>query len=180
MEVSQLILAVLLDIAMGFLVAIGWSMLFNTPKKVLLIAGLLGGLGHSLRYLLLEGFGLSIIPATLSGTILIGLLGIILARKVDTPPVVFTMPACITMIPGMYAYHTMLGIVKIAGSEVALQDPMLIPETVRYFVLTASLLFTLSIGITIGSLLFRKKTAREISLHIPLFNLMQRQDNSNK
>ncbi len=177
MTATQLILATLLDMVMGFLVAIGWCMLFNSPKKVLLVAGLLGGLGHSLRYLLLEGFGASIITATLSGTVFIGLLGIFIARKVDTPPVVFTMPACITMIPGLYAYNAMLGFVKIAGSEAALQDPMLIPETVRYTVLTSSLLFTLSIGITIGSLLFRKKTAREITLHIPLFKLIQRQNN---
>lgn len=175
MTTEQLILATLLDMVMGFLVAIGWSVLFNSPKKVLLIAGLLGGLGHSLRYLMLEGFGLSIILATLSGTVLIGLLGIVLARKVDTPPVVFTMPACITMIPGLFAYNAMLGFVKIASTDVAQQDPLLIPETVRYLVLTASLLFTLSIGITIGSLLFRKKTAREIKLHIPLFGLIQRQ-----
>lgn len=180
METTQLILATVLDMAMGFLVAIGWSMLFNTPKKALLVAGLLGGLGHSLRYLLLEGFGMSIISATLAGTVLVGLLGISIARKVDTPPVVFTMPACITMIPGLYAYHAMLGFVKIASGEAALQDPMLIPETIRYTVLTASLLFTLSIGITIGSLLFRKKTAREIVLHIPIFKFLQRQESSNK
>jgi uncharacterized membrane protein YjjB (DUF3815 family) len=108
------------------------------------------------------------------------LLGIILARKVDTPPVVFTMPACITMIPGLYAYHAMLGFVKIAGTEAAQQDPMLIPETIRYTVLTMSLLFTLSIGITIGSLLFRKKTAREISLHIPIFKFIRRRENLSK
>jgi hypothetical protein len=33
METTQLIFATLLDMVMGFLVAIGWSMLFNIPKK---------------------------------------------------------------------------------------------------------------------------------------------------
>lgn len=180
MESAQLILAAFLDLAIGFLVAIGWSMLFNTPKKVLLIAGLLGGLGRSTRYLLIEGLGLSITTSTLGGAVLIGLLGIALARKVDTPLVVFTMPACSTMLPGIYAYNAMLGLVKIAGSEVAQQDPMLIPETVHNVILTAAILFTLSIGITIGSLLFRKKTAREVKLHIPLFKLIQHRENSVK
>lgn len=161
---ENLILATLFDILMGGLIAIGWGILFNSPRQVLYIAALLGGLGHSIRYLLLEAAGAPLVLATLAGTVFIGFLGIVFARRVDTPPVIFTMPACITMIPGMYAYHTMLGFIKMAGSDVTAHDPNLVSQTAQYFVITVSLLFTLSIGITIGSLLFRKKTAREIKL----------------
>ncbi|MDD4516270.1 threonine/serine exporter family protein [Massilibacteroides sp.] len=161
-----LILATLFDILMGGLIAMGWGILFNTPRQVLYVAALLGGLGHSIRYLLLEAAGAPLVLATLAGTVFIGFIGIAFARKVDTPPVVFTMPACITMIPGLYAYHTMLGFIKMAGSDITVHDPALVSQTAQYFVITISLLFTLSIGITIGSLLFRKKTAREIRLNL--------------
>jgi Uncharacterized conserved protein len=164
---ENLILATLFDILLGGIIAVGWGILFNTPRQVLYVAALLGGLGHSIRFLLLEAAGAPLVLATLAGTVFIGFLGIAFARKVDTPPVIFTMPACITMIPGMYAYHTMLGFVKMAGSDITVQDPSLVPQTAQYFVITLSLLFTLSIGITIGSLLFRKKTAREIKLNLP-------------
>ncbi len=164
---ENIIFATLFDILMGGLIAVGWGILFNTPRQVLCVAALLGGLGHSIRYLLLEAAGAPLVLATLAGTVTIGFLGIIFARKVDTPPVIFTMPACITMIPGMYAYHTMLGFIKMAGSDIQVQDPSLASQTAQYFVITISLLFTLSIGITIGSLLFRKKTAREIKLNLP-------------
>lgn len=164
---ESLILATLFDILMGGIIAVGWGILFNTPRQVLFIAALLGGLGHSIRFLLLEAAGAPLVLATLAGTVFIGFLGIAFARKVDTPPVIFTMPACITMIPGMYAYHTMLGFVKMAGADITVQDPSLVSQTAQYFVITISLLFTLSIGITIGSLLFRKKTAREIKLNLP-------------
>lgn len=163
---ESLILATLFDILMGGIIAVGWGILFNTPRHVLYVAALLGGLGHSVRFLLLEAAGAPLVLATLAGTVLIGFLGIAFARKVDTPPVIFTMPACITMIPGMYAYHTMLGFIKMAGSDITVQDPSLVSQTAQYFVITISLLFTLSIGITIGSLLFRKKTAREIRLNL--------------
>ena len=159
---TVLILGTLFDILMGGIIAVGWGILFNSPRKALYVAGLLGGLGHSLRFFLLEGFQVPLVLATLAGTVSIGFLGILFARKVDMPPVVFTMPACITMIPGLYAYHTMLGFVKMAGRDVFMPDPELVSQTVHYFVITISLLFCLSIGITIGSLLFRKKTAREI------------------
>lgn len=167
MTPETLVLATLFDILMGGIIAIGWGILFNTPRRVLYVAALLGGLGHSIRFLLLEAAGAPLVLATLAGAVFIGVLGIAFAGKVDTPPVVFTMPACITMIPGMYAYHAMLGFIKMAGSDITVQDPSLVSQTAQYFVITISLLFTLSIGITIGSLLFRKKTAREIKLNIP-------------
>lgn len=164
-----LVLATVADMILGGIIAIGWGILFNTPRKVLYVAGLLGGFGHSIRYIMLEGANANLIVATLTGCVFIGFMGIIFARRVDTPPVVFTMPACITMIPGLYAYHAMLGFIKISVTDVAQQSPALIPETVHYMVLAVSLLFCLSIGITIGSLLFRKKTAREITLNIPFW-----------
>lgn len=167
MTPENLLLATLFDILMGGIIAVGWGILFNSPRNVLYVAALLGGLGHSIRFLLLEAVGAPLVLATLAGTVFIGFLGIAFARKTDTPPVIFTMPACITMIPGMYAYHTMLGFIKMAGSDITVQDPSLVSQTAQYFVITISLLFTLSIGITIGSLLFRKKTAREIKLNLP-------------
>ncbi len=170
---ESIILATLFDILMGGIIAVGWGVLFNTPRQVLYVAFLLGGLGHSIRFLLLEACGAPLVLATLAGTVFIGFLGIAFARKVDTPPVIFTMPACITMIPGMYAYHTMLGFIKMAGSDITVQDPTLVSQTAHYFVITISLLFTLSIGISIGSLLFRKKTAREIKLNPTSWSLFR-------
>lgn len=162
----NLVIATIIDIFLGAIIAVGWSILFNSPRKVVWIAALLGGLGHSIRYLLAEGFGAHLVLATLAGTITIGLLGIIFSRKADVPPVVFTMPACITMIPGMYAYHSMIGFIRIAETGLQNPDPFLMAKTTHYFVTTIALLFTLSIGITLGSLLFRKKAPRKIELNL--------------
>jgi Uncharacterized conserved protein len=159
---ESLILSTLFDLLLGGIIAMGWGILFNVPRNVLYVVGLLGGLGHSLRYFLLTGFDVPLVIATLSGTVAVGFLGILFARKEDMPPVVFTMPACITMIPGLYAYNTMLGFVKMARLDVSAIESDLVTRTAHSFVITISLLFCLSIGITIGSLLFRKKTAREI------------------
>ena len=137
-----------------------WFKQLKCWQKVLLIAGLLGSLGHSLKFLLHEGIGLGLITSTLSGTVLIGLLGIILAHRVHTPPVVFTMPACITMIPGLYAYRTMLGFIKLTDESGLSRTTQDLENTVHYFVLTASLLFTLAIGISIGVLLFRQDSVK--------------------
>jgi uncharacterized membrane protein YjjB (DUF3815 family) len=157
----DLLTALLRDAAFSFVVAVGFALLFSTPRRVLHVAGLLGGIGHSIRFLLLENH-VGIVPATLAGAVCIGLLGIFLAHRVHVPPVVFTMPACITMIPGLYAYRAMLGCIKITDLELLKRDPSILTVTAHYFVLTASLLFTLAIGICIGALVFRKRSVKSM------------------
>ena len=157
----ELLLPFLRDIALAFVVAVGFAILFQTPRRVLWVAGALGGLGHCLRFAMVsQGFGP--IPSTLAAAVAIGLAGIFASHRVHTPPVVFTMPACITMIPGLFAYRAMLGCIRITDLEMAKQDPHLVAQTAHYFVLTASLLFTLAIGICSGALLFRKRSTKSL------------------
>lgn len=157
------ILNTLQDFGIAFVVGFCWAILFGTSRKVLYVAGLLGGMGHALRFVLTQlDFGL--ISSTLAASILIGLVGIFAAHRVNQPPVVFTMPACITMIPGMYAYRTMVAGIKSTEYDYMLNNPTILPEMVHNFMLTVSLLFTLAIGISIGVLLFRKESSRHISI----------------
>lgn len=157
-------ISVALDIAIAFIVAFCWGILFGSPKRVLWVAGLLGGLGHCLRFVLLN-FGAGLISATLAGSIFIGLAGIFTAHRVHNPPVVFTMPACITMIPGMYAYRTMLAGIKVTDLSTVMDNPYILVDMAHNFMLTVSLLFTLAIGICIAALLFRKTSVKEISIN---------------
>ncbi len=157
----DLAVSVIRDFLLSFVVAAGFALLFNTPRRVIWVAGLLGGLGHGLRFVLL-GAGVAVVPATLAGAVLIGLTGIVMAHRVHAPPVVFTMPACITMIPGLFAYRAMLGCIRITNLELVKQNPDILPVTAHYFMLTASLLFTLAIGICIGALLFRKRSVKSM------------------
>lgn len=159
---DTILFAIFRDFVIAFVVAVCWGILFGTPKRVLFVAGLLGGMGHCLRFVLLQlDFGL--ISATLAGSVAIGFIGIFAAHKVNNPPVVFTMPACITMIPGMYAYKTMLAGIKVTDLDTVLKDPSILINMSHNFMLTVSLLFTLAIGICIAALLFRKTSVKEIA-----------------
>lgn len=156
----DLVLLTLLDAVFAFFIATGFSMLFHAPKRSVWVAGVLGALGHATRFLLLHA-GIGLIGSTLAGAVLIGLLAIYFAHIVNTPPVAFSMPACITMIPGLFAYRTMLGFIKIAEPGRMINEPNLLPDTVHNLMLTASLLFCLAIGISVVVLVFRKKSVRE-------------------
>ena len=155
------------DFLLAAVVAVGFAVLFRTPRSVLWVAGLLGGAGHLLRYLLHFQIGAGIVISTLLAALFIGIAGIYLAHKVHTPPVVFTVPACITMIPGLYAYRTMLGLLKITDLDTARQDAdNILLDTVHNFVLASSLLFCLAMGICVGVLLFRQKSAKHITFKL--------------
>jgi uncharacterized membrane protein YjjB (DUF3815 family) len=161
---QEMIIEIFKDILFSFCVAVGFGLLFETPKKAVLAAGVLGGVGHCVRMVLVTHLGLGLVSATLVACLFIGLSGLFTAHKIHTPPVVFTLPACITMIPGLYAYRTVLGLIHIyesgkAGSDEAMQY---IASTCYNFILTFMLLFCLAIGICVAMLLFRKKSAKEI------------------
>lgn len=153
----------LIDFSLAFCVGYCWGVLFGTPFKGLWLAGLLGGFGHCLRFVFLQ-FEIGLIPATLTASVLIGLAGIFCAHKVHNPPVVFTMPACITMIPGLFAYRSMVGIIKLSDSTILDKEPDILKEIAHNAVLTFSLLFTLAVGISISALLFRNKSVKEIRI----------------
>lgn len=156
-------LLILKDFSIAFVVGFCWAILFSSPRRVLWVAGLLGGAGHSLRFVLLQ-LGLGIIPATLVASVMIGLVGIYISHQIKNPPVVFTMPACITMIPGMFAYRTMLASIKITDLNTFESDPHILIDMTHNFMLTISLLFSLAIGICIGALLFRKSSTKDIRM----------------
>ena len=79
------LLSILRDFGIAFIVGFCWAILFGTSKKVLVVAGLLGGMGHALRFVLIQlDFGL--ISSTLAASVLIGFIGIFAARFVDHPP----------------------------------------------------------------------------------------------
>lgn len=157
----KLIIEILTDFSIAFCVAFCWGILFGTTRKALYVAGILGGLGHGLRFVLLQT-GLGLIPCTLAASVVIGLAGIFAAHRIHNPPVVITMPACITMIPGLYAYRSMLASIKLSDQSILDKDPNIIPTIAHNAVLTFSLLFTLAVGISISALLFRNKSVKEI------------------
>ncbi|MCD8072886.1 MAG: threonine/serine exporter family protein [Alistipes sp.] len=155
-------LEILRDALLSFFVAVGFAFLFETPRRAIPVAGILGGMGHCLRFVLLEA-GLGLVGATLCGAVAIGLAGIILAHRIHTPPVVFTLPACITMIPGMYAYRTMLAGIRVYEAGPGQDTSGLLQDMAYNFILTSSLLFCLAIGICIAALLFRTKSVKDFN-----------------
>ena len=99
--------AALADAAFAFIACIGFALISNPPVKLCLVSGILAGLGHMTRFLLLNA-GVGIGLGSLCGATLISLLSIPCAKRWHTPAELFSFPALLPMIPGMFAYKTIL------------------------------------------------------------------------
>ena len=150
------LLALLLEIAFWAAVAAtGFAILFNVPPRALPGCAVAAASGHTLRTWLLQ-LGLAIEPATLLAATLIGFMGVLLARKNHSPTVIFTVPAAIPMVPGTFAFRTMLGILEITSLSVFGGTPVLV-EAELNAVKTGLILAAIAGGIIAPRLLFRRE-----------------------
>ncbi len=96
--------------------ALGFAILFNVPQRTLSIIWAMGALGGLLKFLLL-GLEVNIVLASLAGASLIGVLSVYAAHNKHSPPLVFSIPSVIPMVPGTFAYRMMLGCMELVGTS---------------------------------------------------------------
>jgi len=149
--------------------ALGFAVLFNVPHRTLVIVWLLGAAG-GLTKLLLMYAGAGIIFSTFAGASLIGILSVSAAYNKDAPPLVFSIPSVIPMVPGAFAYRMMLGLIELASSTNS-NDAYYktLSETTGNGLKTMFILIALAAGVSIPMLISRKESIKKIK-HNPDMN----------
>ncbi|NDL61324.1 threonine/serine exporter [Enterobacteriales bacterium SAP-6] len=152
--VMSLLLALLEDMLLAAVPALGFAMVFNVPVKALRYCALLGAIGHGTRMLLIH-YGMNIEWASLLAAILIGVIGIHWSRWLLAHPKVFTVAAVIPMFPGISAYSAMVAAVEI--SHLGYSDALM-AILVTQFLKAGFIVGALSIGLSLPGLwLYRKR-----------------------
>jgi uncharacterized membrane protein YjjB (DUF3815 family) len=150
----NLLWALLQDMLLAAVPALGFAMVFNVPVRALRYCALLGAVGHGSRMLLMHA-GMNIEWATFLASILIGMIGIYWSRWLLAHPKVFTVAAVIPMFPGIPAYTAMISVVEIShlGYSEALMATLMSNFLKACFIVGA-----LSIGLSLPGLwLYRKR-----------------------
>lgn len=101
----------ILDFIMSTFPAVGFAMLFAVPKRYLIYVAFGGGIAHLSRTIFMTGFDFGIVVATFLSSIIISLIFIYVGPKLKVPRPVFTVASIIPIIPGKYAYTTLLSII---------------------------------------------------------------------
>ncbi len=141
----------------------GFAILFNVPARTLLPVIIMGALG-GLTKLILLNMELNVIVATLAGATLIGFLSIPFAHNKHAPPPVFAIPAVIPMVPGIFAYKMMLGLISLAGPLDPSAYTQVLSETFNNGLKVMFILMSLAGGVGVPMLITRKESAKEIRL----------------
>jgi len=145
------------------LAALGFAILFNVPPRTLFIIWLLAALG-GLTKLFMVHLGVSVLLASLSGASLIGILSIQAAHNKHAPPLVFSIPSVIPMVPGVYAYQAILGLITLAGNPAAANYAQTLSKTVSNGLNAVFILMALAVGVAIPMLITRKSSVKHIKI----------------
>ncbi|PQL93086.1 threonine/serine exporter family protein [Apibacter adventoris] len=147
-------------------VSIGFAVIFRTPKRSMWVVAVLGAIGFSCRAFLLIYFKDQIVFASFTAASLVGVLGVYFAHKVHTPPIVFTIPAVINIIPGKPGYEFMISLIEVISLKEGevLQFEYLV-EMIEKSARTGFTLLSLAFGVVFPLLIFKTASVKKTSLN---------------
>lgn len=140
--------------------AIGFAVLFNVPARALWSVYMLGFIGVLAKFSLLE-FNVHVVLAALIGASLVGIFSIKAAHKKHAPPLIFAIPSVIPLVPGIFAYKTMLGIISLT-EKVGDNYNQILADTINNGTKATFIIMALAVGVSIPNLITRKDSAKEI------------------
>lgn len=169
MAIDPILLGHLIEQAVWFgFAALGFAILFNVPPRTLPVIFLLAALGGVTKLLIID-WGGGLVLASFGGATLIGILSIQAAHNKHSPHIVFSIPAVIPMVPGVFAYRMMIGLVKLVGQNPSDNYANILAETVKSGLNVAFISMSLVIGAGVPFLITRKNSAKLIFFNKNLF-----------
>lgn len=155
-------------VLLAAIVSAGFALLFSVPKRTLIATALLGALGLAIRLVLLQ-WEWSLLSSTFMAALAIGACSMLLSWRFHAPCIVFSLPAVIPMVPGVFAFRTMLGILEF--TRLGVLDLSLLTQIMSNGLNTAFLFLCLAVGVSLPNLLLRGRSIRSV---FGLYHLNQR------
>lgn len=134
--------------------AAGFSSISNPPKKAILISAFLAAIGFTLRHFLLTYTSIDITFATFIAAFTIGMGSMLFAKLAHIPAEVFSFPSLLPMIPGMYAYKTILSFIYFMKSDDEHVLKLMIVEIFKNSLTAFGVITALVIGVAIPLFIF--------------------------
>ena len=152
---SEMIQLMLIDGLLAAIAAIGFAVISNPPRNAIFVSAILAALGHSLRFFLIKS-GLDISLSTFVAATFIGLLSMLFARIIRCPAEVFSFPSLLPMIPGMFAYRTILSLIRFMQSTDVIKAQSFMLDFFHNGLTTLFILLALVVGVSLPILFFPK------------------------
>ena len=156
---SENLLAVLVDMLFAACASFGFGYVARPPFKALFFICILAAFGHAFRFMLVTFFDFEMLAvATFMASFLVGILGLFVSKFYKTPLEVITFPALLPMIPGVYAYKSILLLFEFLNASDVAQQSKFLTEFFHQIFITLSVTFALAVGVSTMLLVFAKES----------------------
>lgn len=140
--------------------AIGFAILFNVPRRTLFTIWALGFLGGLVKFTAMN-FDFGIVFSSFFAATFVGIASVQTAHLQKSPPLIFSIPSVIPMVPGIFAYKMMLGLIALANM-VSNEDYInILANTVNNGAKTLFILISLGTGVALPMLITRKESIKK-------------------
>jgi uncharacterized membrane protein YjjB (DUF3815 family) len=144
--------------------AVGFGILFNVPPKTLFGSWIGGAIAGFIKFtVLFLSASSAIIQSSFFAAVAVGIFSVPIAERRHEPPMIFAIPSIIPLIPGVFAYRTMLGLIKLTG-DVREDYSLILSQTVHNGVTTLFIIMSIAIGVAIPIHVIRKDPSKKISV----------------
>ncbi len=156
----MILLEILIKSFWAGIAAIGFAILFNVPRRTLVSIWTLGAVGGIIKFSAMN-FDVGIVFASFLAATLVGIASIQTAHIQKSPPLIFSIPAVIPMVPGFFAYKFMLGMIALTNMVNTDTYIQTLAETVNNGAKMMFVLISLGTGVAIPMLLSRKESIKK-------------------
>ena len=146
--------------------AAGFGILFNAPTRSLIPIWIGGCVAGLIKFTALSpGIGMGVIISSFLAASAAGLVGIPTSRWRDVPLVIVTIPSIIPLVPGVFAYRAMMGLMKLSR-HTSVDYSTVIADTVYNGVLALFVMVAITFGIAIPLFLFGVRLRKAFGLTV--------------
>ena len=163
LNVVKLILKIIIEATFAGIAAMGFAIISKPPLNLIIYTTMLAGIGRGFRFFLMDVGDLGISFSTFLASALVGILGVILARKLKCAMEVISFTALLPMVPGLYAYNTIYSLVKYSFSIDFIQKENVIILFFDNGVGFITVITALAVGVAIPFLFFYN---REVTMNV--------------
>ena len=142
-------------VAASAIASMGFSIIFNLPRRLLPVIGLGGIIAVTTRNVCVMEFGFSQAAGSFLGAAVVGLLALKVMHIVHVPNIILTIPSAIPMIPGVLLYRLLFALLNI---QTISAEQLLIG--LRSGVTALIIIIAIAIGVTIPSIFMERYIAQ--------------------